>query len=307
MIGSGELKASLIIPTYNKSGRLKLVIESLKYQSANKNNFEIIIVDDGSYDETETYLRTLQLDLDWRWIRQKNNGRAYARNVGVKLSKYDLLIFTDDDLILDSNFIDNHIHKHKEKKYIVHGRIMNLAFTKFLKDPINGTFMDNIEIRDSIRKAMLKKCITPDMICKEKFSNMIEKKAKMTEMEQIIQKLLKDYPGKADWISAVGGNLSLPKNMFESVGGFDENFGLSWGCEDVEFGYRLMKAGYVFCYMDEAVNYHIAHFRKGFAEEHNKNLQFFYMKYKDNQILNFQDFVSEKITKQEFIQQILMN
>lgn len=117
--------------------------------------------------------------------------------------------------------------------------------------------------------------------------------------------MLKDHPGTLDWISFVGGNVSVSKMLLEQVGGFDENFGLKWGCEDIELGYRLMNKKIPFCYADEAENYHITHYRADFSEEHKSNLEYFYQKYQDDTILYFQDFISEKITKEEMLHKIL--
>ncbi len=72
------------------------------------------------------------------------------------------------------------------------------------------------------------------------FQDNIVNSARMTSLECLIKQLLEKYQDKMDWISCVGGNLSVTKKILIEAGGFDEGFGLEWGCEDIELGFRLM-------------------------------------------------------------------
>ncbi len=137
------------------------------------------------------------------------------------------------------------------------------------------------------------------------FQDNIVNSARMTSLECLIKQLLEKYQDKMDWISCVGGNLSVTKKILIEAGGFDEGFGLEWGCEDIELGFRLMKEGYRFIYADDSVNYHIAHYRVKAIEKHSNNLKYFYEKYKEPQILLFGDFISQKITMQQLISKIV--
>lgn len=296
------MKASVVIPTYNKIGRLKLVVESLKYQTASTEDFEVVFVDDGSDDGTVRYLEKESFPFHCNVVVQNHMGRAHTRNTGVKNAKHDIIIFTDDDLILQRDFVKAHIEKHREREQIVHGTVYNLPRTKFFKDPIKGTFMDGLEIRDSVKKHLAEERILPAMLgTEEDFDRYIVKKSKIAALEDMIKTVLREYPGKMDWIAFVGGNVSVTKAVFEEVQGFDENFGLRWGCEDVELGYRMMKRGIPFCYCEEAANHHITHYRAGFSGEHALNTEYFYKKFHDSVILDFHKFISGEITKEEFI------
>ncbi|MBD5534764.1 MAG: glycosyltransferase [Lachnospiraceae bacterium] len=301
------MKASLVIPTYNKLGRLKLVLESLKYQNEDTDNYEVLLIDDGSDDGTWEYLERLKVPFDLQVIRQNNSGRASARNTGLRNANYNIIIFSDDDMILSSDFIQNHIKCHSGKNHVVHGRIMNLPFTKFFKDPTEGTFMDGLDIRASFSKGLASKRISCEMIRPEVFDENITKKGKVTALESFIKMAIQQYIGMIDWLSCVGGNFSANKSTLEEVNGFDEKFGLNWGCEDIELGYRLMKKGYSFYYAEDAVNYHLAHYRSDFSKEHAINLDYFYQKYHDEQILLFQEFISENITREEFLEELIKN
>ena len=81
---------SVIIPTYNEKTVLKECIESLGAQSLN--DFEIIIVDDGSLDGTLEILKNLQTSLpNFKFERQGHLGPGASRNLGAKRAKGNIL------------------------------------------------------------------------------------------------------------------------------------------------------------------------------------------------------------------------
>jgi len=86
---------SVIIPTYNRLEFLKLAINSVLEQSWQ--NFELIIVDDGSTDGTREYLSEYSSDDRLRHIFQENRGPSAARNAGIRAASADLLTFLDSD------------------------------------------------------------------------------------------------------------------------------------------------------------------------------------------------------------------
>lgn len=88
---------SLIIPTYNRAGFISRTIESVLAQTYS--NFEIIVVDDGSTDNTEQVVKTFA-DSRIMYLWQDNAERAAARNAGVKLAKGTYVTFLDSDDLL---------------------------------------------------------------------------------------------------------------------------------------------------------------------------------------------------------------
>ncbi|MFB6320154.1 glycosyltransferase family 2 protein [Saccharicrinis sp. FJH54] len=90
---------SIIIPTYNRSNLIISAVNSCLHQTYK--NIEIIIVDDGSSDDTEN-LVSQQLNSTWqgfniRYIKQDNAGASAARNHGLKQAKGDYIQFLDSD------------------------------------------------------------------------------------------------------------------------------------------------------------------------------------------------------------------
>jgi glycosyltransferase involved in cell wall biosynthesis len=85
---------SIIIPTYNRVRTVTRAIDSVLSQTHKK--FEIIVVDDGSKDDTREVLQERYSD-QIRYIYQSNSGAAAARNTGIREACYDLIAFLDSD------------------------------------------------------------------------------------------------------------------------------------------------------------------------------------------------------------------
>ena len=90
-------KVSIILPTYNRAHLIGRAIQSILNQTYQ--DFEIIIIDDGSKDDTEKIIRGFQeKDNRIKYIRfEENKGAAAARNAGIKMSKGEYITFQDSD------------------------------------------------------------------------------------------------------------------------------------------------------------------------------------------------------------------
>lgn len=272
---------------------------SLECQTCPLNEYEVIIIDNGSTDGTASFLEGYKPTFNFKYIYMENKGRAAARNKGLEYAQNELIIFTDDDLILSPNFICEHLKMQKTNNGVVHGKIINLSFLKFFEDPTNGTLYSYLKGGKAIKEGMKSKCISEDDIIK-RFEEVIMPNNKVTAVEKMIQKVLSENFHEMSWIGFTGGNVSISKKILEHTGGFDESFGLNWGCEDLELGYRICQKGCIFSYCENAINYHIAHYRPNFDVEHSKTANYFYAKHPDPNILHFQDFISGKINSDQF-------
>ncbi len=105
---------SIIIPVYNSEKTIGKTIEALLKQNYSKKNYEIIIVDDGSTDNTHSVISKHPVKL----VKIKHSGPAKARNFGVKKSKGEILIFSDADCIPDKNWIKNMIDPFKNSEIV---------------------------------------------------------------------------------------------------------------------------------------------------------------------------------------------
>ncbi len=95
---------SIIIPTYNRASFIERSVRSVLNQSYQ--NFELIIVDDGSTDNTEEVVASIH-DPRIKYFKTQNSERGSARNFGTSQSSGDYVTFLDSDDILLSNYFSN--------------------------------------------------------------------------------------------------------------------------------------------------------------------------------------------------------
>ena len=94
---------SIVVPTLNRVGKLKNSIDSILKNEYK--NIELIIIDNGSSDETIEYLQGLNI-VNLKTIFNENNlGLAHARNQGIIESKGEYILFIDDDNVIDKTMV----------------------------------------------------------------------------------------------------------------------------------------------------------------------------------------------------------
>ncbi len=86
---------SIIIPTYNRAHVLPRAIESVQKQEFK--DWQLIIVDDGSTDQTEELMQQFLQDDRIKYVKKENSGAAHSRNVGVDHASFDWITFLDSD------------------------------------------------------------------------------------------------------------------------------------------------------------------------------------------------------------------
>lgn len=99
------IAVSVIIPVYNSASLLRECLTSLKEQTVLQHSFEVIVVDDGSTDDSASVAEEFGALV----LRQQNQGPAEARNSGVEASKGDLLLYTDADCVVAPDWIEEMI------------------------------------------------------------------------------------------------------------------------------------------------------------------------------------------------------
>src|SRR6185503_949844 len=100
---------SVVIPTFNRAELLKASLESLANQSLAKHLYEIIVVDDGSDDDTAAVCQAFSLRLRVKYFWIENSGISAAKNLGVFASSGSILLFFDDDDIADNDLLRQHL------------------------------------------------------------------------------------------------------------------------------------------------------------------------------------------------------
>jgi glycosyltransferase involved in cell wall biosynthesis len=104
---------SVIIPTFNRVGGLRRVLAALENQRPHDVPFEVVVVDDGSKDETSATLA------DWRsrrfrlrFARQPNGGPARARNRALRMASGSIVLFGGDDIEPHPDLVGEHLREH---------------------------------------------------------------------------------------------------------------------------------------------------------------------------------------------------
>lgn len=99
---------SVIICTYNRAHLLKRLLHSLVGQTIGPDQFEVVVVDDGSGDDTVKVCDMMRFELpNLKYVPTvRNTGLSSARNTGIAASAGDYLLFTDDDCIAEENWVE---------------------------------------------------------------------------------------------------------------------------------------------------------------------------------------------------------
>ncbi|HEY8391630.1 MAG TPA: glycosyltransferase [Capillibacterium sp.] len=122
-----DLKASIVIPTYNSQDLLAFCLRALFNQTAPPASYELIVVDDGSTDETPAVVAGLEKEAPCalRYIRLEHSGRARARNTGALAARAPIIIFLDSDMIVRREFVASHLAAHSRPGLVVNGSVLN--------------------------------------------------------------------------------------------------------------------------------------------------------------------------------------
>ena len=167
-------KVSIIVPIYNTEKYIKECLESIIKQTYR--NIEIIIINDGSTDNSEDIIEQYK-DKDSRIniIKQKNLGVSYSRNIGINAATGDYIMFVDSDDIIIENYIEQmmdilkkdklDIIKSSYKKFNNNTSIYtNVSFFKenykiINKNEINKLFIKTTNFNSSCMQIINKKII----------------------------------------------------------------------------------------------------------------------------------------------------
>lgn len=217
---------SVVIPTYNRIRILKDCLEALFKQDLPQTDFEILVVDDGSKDETKMVVMDLAIkNKNLHYLHQQNQGQGIARNFGVTKAQGEIVIFIGDDIIVRPDFLTEHLRLHlryPQENAAVLGLTAwhpGLTITPFMEWMTNGSTIFG------------------------RFGG-----------HQFAYEKLKDR-SEADYNFFYTSNISLKKLLLSKYP-FDPSFS-KYGWEDIELGYRLHKRVDLKIYYNQnAIGYH---------------------------------------------------
>jgi len=211
-------KVSIIIPTKNRSEILARCLKYLTCQET-KVDFEVLVVDNGSNPNEKKKNKSMVDMLKFGvWLEKAGNGPAVARNYAIKQAKGEILIFINDDTIVNSHFVENHYGFHWK-----HGGCDVGLVGKFEEHPdLTG---------DGVMKWLVNE-------------------SKMHFQYRVRNNKV------IDWWYFWTCNLSVKREfMVENKLWFDQSFPTAaW--EDIELGYRAYKKGLKLYFCDNIGAYH---------------------------------------------------
>jgi glycosyltransferase involved in cell wall biosynthesis len=221
------MRFSVVIPTYNRGEKLIECLEALFNQAYNKKEFEIVVMDDGSQDDTQKILKKLQKEspVSLRVFHQSNQGQGVARNRGIAESVGEIILFIGDDIVVIKDFLKAHDDLH-----IAHPE-WNAGVLGFI------TWHPKIPMTPLMKFAESAGAIFGKVGGHQFGFDLLEGKE------------------TADYRFFYTSNISLKREILERFK-FDPWFS-GYGWEDIELGYRITKhAGFVLYYEPSAIAYH---------------------------------------------------
>lgn len=267
------------------------MLESLYQQEKGMGKSEILVIDDGSDEDLVCKFKIMQEKFRFRYYRSENKGRAHARNLGVEHARYDLLVFIDDDVLLTPDFLVQHVDSQKVEPKVLHGEIKNFVYSYPFSNPVNGILFEQekrLNEKAEYLKYLQMKC---NALKDYNDFDKIYKQSKLMKLENKIIEVYDNSMEDLEWISFTGGNVSCPRKWIEEQNGFDEHFGTTWGCEDLELGYRLKKENRRFGYNRSASCCHMDHIKSEAREQHKSSSDYFYEKHNDPKIIELNDYL----------------
>ncbi|MCP1153165.1 glycosyltransferase [Peribacillus frigoritolerans] len=284
------MKASIIIPSYNAKERLYLNLLSLSYQDYPHQDFEVIVIDNGSTDDTIDMLSKFEAKFPLITLRvDQNRGIAYGRNLGILKANGDILIFHDSDMIASKDYVRKHIEAHQEKNKVVCGlcwlRIYSFYYENFksfhqqLFKRLNNPYTGVQQVNDIVYQLISEKQIKDGsfMNYSFEFDNVIL----FSYLKQTLQTYKENLTGyHFPWRYFLTNNASVERKRVLEIGLFDEK-NANWGFEDFDLGYRLYKSGSEFSVRHDIISAHQEHERNYTTKEIKASTDYWFEKYNE--------------------------
>lgn len=216
--GPSPILTSVIISTYNRREALIETLRALSRQGVPHEQYEVVVVDDGSTDGTGNAVKAITLPCAIQLFHHPTNqGVSAGRNLAIQNARGRYLILLSDDLIVPEDFVS--IHMETLKRFPGHWIVGGFRQLPSLRERAFGRYLDDLE--ESYTEAR-----------------------KVRVIERNIWEL--------NWPTA--RNLSLHREDLEKTGLFDEKFRVT--CEDQDLAHRARQVGIRFLYNEDITCLH---------------------------------------------------
>ena len=199
------LRVSVVIATYNRRRLLERTLPRLLNQDFPRDQYEVIVVVDGSTDGTIDYLRTLKAYSHLVVVEQTNQGQAAAINAGLHVARGEIVLFLDDDILCGPGLVAAHAQSPREGK-------LCLAF---------GPVFIDAEARDDLAADWAR------TFCDDFFATRVH-----------------EAPQRGWYGCLASANSSAPLAVLQDLGGLDPSYSrkndIELGHRALEAGYRFV-------------------------------------------------------------------
>jgi len=160
---------SVVVAIYNVEKYITKCLESIVNQDYA--DFELILVNDGSTDNSEKVIKNYlkNLSINWKLINKDNGGQSSARNIGYKNAKGDYIVFIDSDDVISRDFLSSLYAQFDNNIDIV---FCNYAYVPYQVAPIDNNNSVSTFNRNELLKLFLKRTIDfviPSMMFRKSF------------------------------------------------------------------------------------------------------------------------------------------
>lgn len=247
-----SLRCTVIVPTYNRRRLLELTLDCLVKQDLHPDRFEVLVVDDGSSDDTAAAVRAYEDRLDLRYFYQPDEGYrvARARNIGIRNATGEIYVSVDSGVLLHSRSLSAHVAAHEASPEPL---------------ALNGyVYCFNLDNEDA---QLIRKFVDVDDV-----DSTIESMARTNAWPDVRDPFYARYSDDfghlpAPWLMYWTCHASARTEQVRSIGMYDEAF-TQWGGEDLDLAYRLHRDGARFAVSREASSIHYPH-----DKDHGENVK----------------------------------
>ncbi len=218
--------ASVIMCTYNRDKYIYNVLKSIADNKISTDQYEIVLVNNNSNDNTEAECNRFTNDypnVKFRYFIERNQGLSYARNRGIQEAQGDILVYVDDDALINDEYLQTYIQFLESHPEI---------------DAAGGPILPKYETEEpSWMSTFTRQLITGKLYLGDKVREFPSQ----------------SFPG--------GGNAAYRKSVFDKVGLFNVELGRKGdsliGAEEKDIFDKMTTLGMRFFYLPNAILYHL--------------------------------------------------
>lgn len=225
---------SVIIPTYNREKCLIDTIDCLLKQ--NHPHYEIVVIDQSDVISEEKKAQLKAHPEKIRFFHISERGRSLAKNYGILQAKGDLILFCDDDILVESNFLETHVAIYKKDPKIA-------AASCRLVEEGDPTIAVAIPLRT-------------------------------TSFGKLVNKPYSTSSGYVTSLN--GGNMSFKREVIKEIGFFEEAFEGTSMVEEPDMAYRIVQRGYKLYFDASVTVKHFPQVNGNIAYMRTKRAEWFY-------------------------------